>query len=71
MPDTNKKPERILRKRAVSERTGLPHSSIYRFVDEGRFPPPIRLGPRTIGWLESEVDAWIADRIAETRGKAA
>ena len=59
MPDTH----RILRKRAVSEKTGLPHSTLYRYVALGQFPAPIELGPKTVGWVESEVDAWLEARI--------
>ncbi len=34
---------------------------------EGSFPEPISLGARSVGWIGSEVDAWIAQRIAESR----
>ena len=61
MPDIS---HRILRKKAVSERTGLPHATIYRYMDLGKFPKPIELGPGTVGWLECEIDAWLEARIA-------
>ena len=32
---------------------------------QGRFPKPIALGPRSRGWLVSELDAWIEARAAE------
>ena len=32
---------------------------------EGKFPPPIRLTAKAVGWLEAEVAAWIAARVAE------
>ena len=31
-------------------------------VSNGTFPPPIQLGPRAVGWLEHEIDEWIASR---------
>jgi hypothetical protein len=34
-------------------------------VSAGTFPRPIRIGPRRVGWLASEIDAWLADRIRE------
>jgi len=32
-----------------------------------RFPAPIRLGSNAVGWVASEVDEWIDQRIGETR----
>ena len=57
----------ILRLPAVKARTGLARSTIYLRISEGSFPKPIRLGPRSVGWLESEVDRWIESRAAESR----
>jgi prophage regulatory protein len=38
---------------------------LHRLIKNGRFPKPIKLGPATNGWLESEIDAWIALRASE------
>ena len=51
--------KRILRRPTVQDRTGLRRSAIYERIKAGTFPKPIVLGPRAVGWLESEVDAWI------------
>ena len=59
--------EAILRLPEVQVRTGLSRSTIYDRVKHSRFPPPINLGPRAIGWLESEVAEWITERVRETR----
>ena len=59
----------ILRLPAVKERTGLSRSSIYLWIARGQFPAPISLGARAVGWVESEVDAWIAHRIADSNRK--
>lgn len=56
---------KILRLREIIARTGLSRTTIYDYVSRGTFPAPIRLGPRAIGWLESEVHAWIEQRVAE------
>ncbi len=65
------KPEHlvILRRQRVVEKTGHPCSTLYRLVAEGKFPPPIKLaeGGRSVGWLEHEVDAYIASRVAISR----
>ena len=63
-------PLRILRMPEVVARTGLSARSIRRLVAKGDFPPPIRLGRRTVGWLESEVEAWILARAARRRDRA-
>ena len=62
------KPVRILRSPEVEARTGLSRSTIYRWRVAGRFPPPVVMGGRTVGWLESDVDTWIRERAAERRG---
>lgn len=58
-------PKRILRLRAVKDKTGLKHDSIYRLGKVGKFPKRIKIGEHASGWLESEVDAFIAQRVAE------
>ncbi|MGB8031307.1 MAG: AlpA family transcriptional regulator [Terracidiphilus sp.] len=59
----------ILRLPAVKMRTGLSRSSIYQWIAKGQFPAPVSLRARAVGWVESEVDEWIARRIAENRKK--
>ena len=63
-------PIRIIRMADVQARTGLSRSTIYQWVSDGSFPQPIRLGARAVGWIESEVDAWIREQIAASRGNA-
>ncbi|NKJ45638.1 hypothetical protein CIC12_02525 [Burkholderia sp. SG-MS1] len=53
---------RILRLPAVLEKTGDCRSGIYRKMAEGTFPRSVSIGARAIGWLESDVDAYIAQR---------
>lgn len=62
---------RLLRLPAVKARTGLSRSTIYLYVSEGTFPKPVRLGPRAVAWIESEIAAWIHARIEMSRGEAA
>lgn len=56
-------PESVLRLPVVKARTGLSRSSIYVFMKAGSFPRPISLGSRSVGWLDSAIDAWIEERI--------
>jgi prophage regulatory protein len=52
--------QRLLRLAEVSTMVGLKRSSIYRYVAEGRFPHPIRVGIRGVRWRLSDVLAWRA-----------
>jgi prophage regulatory protein len=63
-------PQAILRLPVVKARTGLSRSTIYLQVAEGKFPKPIALGPRCIGWIETEIEGWIEQRIADSRKAA-
>ena len=58
---------KILRLPAVLSRTGLGRSTVYLYISEGRFPKPISLGPRAVGWLESEIDEWLEQQIQASR----
>jgi prophage regulatory protein len=53
---------RVLRLPQVCHKIGLCRSMIYRLESEGRFPRRIKLGVRAVGWIESEVEAWIRER---------
>ena len=60
-------PRRILRLPNVLDRTGLSRSTVYLRVTEGRFPKPVSLGARAVGWIETEVEEWIARQIEGSR----
>ena len=57
----------ILRLPKVKAITGLSRSTIYLRMSEGTFPKHISLGSRAVGWLKSEVNAWMEERINESR----
>jgi len=60
----------ILRLPDVKARTGLSRSTIYLRVSEGAFPAPVSLGGRAVGWIEAEIDEWLAERVEESRKAA-
>ena len=62
--------DNVIRLPKVQGRTGLSRSTIYDWANQGLFPSPIKLGKNSVGWLESEVEAWLEARVAESRGKA-
>lgn len=58
---------RIMRIREVTARTGLARSTIYKMESAGAFPSRIKLTKRASGWPAEEVEAWVDDRIQESR----
>lgn len=60
--------ESLLRLRDVLLRTGLSRATTYQCIKDGSHPAPIPLQGRTRAWVESDIDAWIASRIAAARG---
>jgi prophage regulatory protein len=47
----------------VFGRVGFCRSYVHLLISKGEFPRPIKLGQRASGWLESEIDSWLEDRI--------
>ena len=54
----------LLRLPTVTERSGLPPSTLYLRIQQGLWPRPVSLGDRAVGWPSNEVDAIVAARIA-------
>ena len=59
--------ENLLRLPAVMAKTGLSRSGIYAAIRENRFPPSISLGSRAVAWPASDIEKWVAEKIAESR----
>ncbi|MHA3081284.1 helix-turn-helix transcriptional regulator [Acinetobacter sp. ANC 5502] len=57
--------QRLIRRKEVQVKTSLGASSIYAMMKTGEFPQCLHLSERRVAWIESEVDQWIADRIAQ------
>jgi prophage regulatory protein len=56
-------PQRLLaRLPVVLKVTGLGRSTIYRWIADGSFPAPVRLGPRAVAWRWSDLDRWTQSR---------
>jgi len=54
----------------VCDRVEMKRGNIYHFIKQGTFPKPIRLSPGTVGWLESDIEQWIAQHGESRRRKA-
>ena len=67
MAQTFQREPAFLRRKQVETRTGLSCSTIYQCIKDGVFPKPVPLGPRAVGWIESDVSDWIAARVKIAR----
>ena len=54
----------LLRLPAVKAESGASRSTIYLRIQQGLWPKPVKLGPRSVAWPASEVSALNAARIA-------
>jgi prophage regulatory protein len=51
--------DRVVRKPEALNRVGLSDPTVWRMEREGKFPKRIHIGPQSVGWLESELIAWL------------
>ena len=58
---------RLIRRRDVKDKTGLPDSTRDDLIRAGDFPRPISIGPRAVAWIEDQVDDWIERKIEASR----
>ncbi|HJS89758.1 MAG TPA: AlpA family transcriptional regulator [Steroidobacteraceae bacterium] len=70
-PPNRHSPIRLLRLAQVMEMTGLRKTKIYELHAEGAFPRRVKITAHSVGWVEAEVQAWLAQRIeSSTHGPA-
>ena len=50
--------DRLLRRRQVEEITGMSRWSIYKMMQNGEFPRPVKIGPTAVRWRASDIRAW-------------
>ncbi|MNC80615.1 Prophage CP4-57 regulatory protein (AlpA) [compost metagenome] len=60
-------PQSFIRLSEVQRRTGFSKAWIYRLMSQRRFPISVKIGIRSIAFVESEIDDWINQRIEESR----
>ncbi|MGE6606612.1 helix-turn-helix transcriptional regulator [Halomonas sp. NPDC076908] len=61
MSQSNRKT--LIKRREVLARTALANSTLYRLMKDGTFPQSVQIGPRSVAWVEDEIDQWIQQRI--------
>jgi prophage regulatory protein len=64
-PEAPSAEHRNLRRPEVERRTGIKRSHIYALMKKGKFPKPVPLGARAVGWDSVEIEQWLADRRKE------
>lgn len=67
---TPKTQARLIRFPEVIKRTGKSRASIYAAMGKGGFPTTVKLGPKSVAFIEHEIDAWIEDLTAVRDGTA-
>jgi len=61
------KPRQFLRLKEVIQRTTYSRTRIYELMKLREFPTQIHLGSRAVGWLESDIEEWVSQKISESR----
>lgn len=59
--------DQLVDMRFITKLTGLTDKWFYKLIKDGLFPKPIKLG-RSSRWRQSEVEDWLMQRIADSRG---
>lgn len=54
--------ERYIRIKELSEMLGISRSTIYRLLNEDKFPKQIKLTERTSVWRLSTIEKWVAEK---------
>jgi prophage regulatory protein len=49
---------RIIRKKQLTDFTGLKRTALDDAIKRGDFPRPVKVGPRAVGWLEEDIEEW-------------
>ena len=57
--------KRIYRRSTLEEMLGMSRSTIYRLMEDGDFPRPIKLGRRAVGWKSEDIDDWLLGQAKE------
>ena len=60
----------FLRLPEVKAITGLSKTSLYALIRDRSFPAPVRLCPRAVAWVRSEVRQWAVERVHASRSAA-
>ncbi|MBD2796323.1 AlpA family transcriptional regulator [Xenorhabdus sp. 18] len=68
MPTITTLKTNFIRLPEVQRKTGFGKAWIYKLIADGKFPKQVKIGTRSVAFIESEIDDWMSQRIAESRG---
>ena len=54
---------RFIRMPDLRQKVGLSKSQIYKLIQQGEFPEPIKLGKKISVWTDSEVEEWMSKQV--------
>lgn len=69
MPVSAPTQERFLRLPEVIHQCGLSRSTLYDLIARNAFPAQVSLGGKNVAWLQSEITAWMEERVAHRNRK--
>lgn len=52
-------PKQLYRRPEVETLTGLSRTSIYRLMERGEFPRPVRITAKAVAWREADLSQWL------------
>ena len=61
--------ERLISMKEVTSRVPFTKVHVYRLIKRGEFPDRVKIGKRRVCWRESDIDAWIASKVAAATSK--
>jgi len=62
--------KKVIRRREVEERIGLACSTIYAMMADDRFPRPVKIGRRAVGWIEEDINNWLSSKAKSCKYKS-
>lgn len=54
---------KLLKLKDIIAMTSLSKASVYRQMKDGKFPASVKIGPRSVAWVSSEIELWIEEKI--------
>ena len=60
-----------IRAQELAAMLAVHRTTLWRWVRDGHLPRPVKLGPNTVAWESTQVDAWLAAREAEQKSSSA
>lgn len=56
---------KFLRLPSVIDKVGLSRSQIYKLIQRGDFPEPVKIGPKISVWIEEKLEMWMDAQVPQ------